>query len=342
MIAASKAKFPVMPTTLGKVVRLLILVTGGCGALFGGHLNGAQAAGYPNKPIRMIVPFAPGGSADNLARTLQPALNDVLGQPVVLDNRPGASSVIGTDLAAKSAPDGYTVLLITTTHTVNPSLIRKLPYDPIKDFAGVSLAVSQANILVVHPLVPARSVKELVALAMVKPNALSFASGGNGSSPHLSGELLKLVAKIQVIHVPYKGSGPGVTDLLGGHVQMMFAGPLALEQHIKAGRLRALAIADKRRSSLLPDLPTMAEAGFPGIETGTWYAILAPAATPRVIIDQLNGAIAKVLQGPDTKSRMAAQGVDIVASTPQTLDDHLRSETAKWSKLVKAAGIKID
>ncbi len=326
-----------MPTTLRKAVRLLVLVTGGCGALFGGHLNGAQTAGYPNKPIRMIVLFAPGGSADNLARILQPVLNDVLGQPIVLDNRPGASSVIGTDLAAKSAPDGYTVLLITTTHTVNPSSIRKLPYDPIKDFAGVSLAVSQANILVVHPSVPVKSVKELVAFARSKPNALNFASGGNGSSPHLSGELLKLVAGIQATHVPYKGSGPGVTDLLGGHVQMMFAGPLALEQHIKAGRLRALAIADKKRSSLLPDLPTMVEAGFPGVETGTWYAVLAPAATPRVIIDGLNGAIVKVLQVPEMKSRMAAQGVDIVASTPQALDAHLRSETTKWSKLVKAA-----
>src|SRR3990172_6377306 len=236
------------------------------GTLTGGFQ--AQAAAFPEKPIRLIVAFAPGGSADNLARTIQPALSDAFGHPLVIDNRPGASSIIGTDMTAKAPADGYTLLLITTTHSVNPSL-RKLPYDSVKDFAMVTLVVSQPNILSVHPSVPAKSVKELVALARSKPNTLNFASGGNGSSPHLSGELFNLVAGIQITHIPYKGSGPGVADLLGGHVQMMFVGPLAIEQHIKNGRLRALAIAATRRSSVLPDVPTMSEAGFAGVETGT-------------------------------------------------------------------------
>jgi tripartite-type tricarboxylate transporter receptor subunit TctC len=301
-----------------------------------------SAQTFPTKPIRLIMPFAPGGSADNLGRIIQPALGEALGQQLVIDNRPGASSIIGTDLTAKALPDGYTVLMVTTTHTVTPSLIAKLPFDPIKDFAGVSVVVTQPNILAVHPSVPARSVKELIALAKAKPNTLNFASGGNGSSPHLSGELLKYVTGVQITHVPYKGSGPGVTDLLGGHVQMMFAGPLAFEQYIKADRLRALAVADKRRSSLLPDVPTMTEAGFPGVETGTWYALLVPAKTPRPVVDQLYGAVAKIMQQPDMKKRMAGQGVDIVASTPQQTDKMMVEETAKWAKLVKAANIKVD
>ena len=300
----------------------------------------AAADDYPTRPIRLIVPFAPGGSADNLARTIQPGLGETLGQSLVIDNRPGASSIIGTDLTAKAAPDGYTLLLITTTHTVNPALMPKLPFDALRDFAPVSLVVSQPNILVVHPSVPAKTVKELVALAKAKPNTLNFASGGNGSSPHLSGELLKLVTGIQITHVPYKGSGPGITDLLGGHVQLMFAGPLGVEQHIKGGRLRALAVADARRSVVLPDVPTMAEGGVPGVETGTWYGMLAPARTPPALIDTVYRAIAKVLQLPDLKARLLAQGVDIVASPPQQFAAFLRSEVAKWAKVVKDAKVQ--
>ena len=302
----------------------------------------AQARGYPIKPVRMIVPFSPGGSADNLARTMQPGLNAVLGQAVVLDNRPGASSIIGTDLVKQAPPDGYTLLLVTTTHTVTPSLIKKLPFDPLKDFSGVSLVVSQPNILVIHPSVSAKSVKELVALGKSGKINLTFASGGNGSSPHLSGELLKLITGIDATHVPYKGSGPGVAALLGGQVTMMFAGPLALEAHIKSGKLRALAIADKNRTSLLPDLPTMAEAGFAGVETGTWYAILAPAGTPQAIIDKLQAAIVTVLSEQEMKARLLAQGVDIVGSTPRELDAMMREEVQKWAKLVKQAGIVLN
>jgi tripartite-type tricarboxylate transporter receptor subunit TctC len=302
----------------------------------------AEQGAYPAKPIRLIVPFAPAGSADALARTLQPALSEALGQTLVIDNRPGASSTIGTDMAAKAAPDGYTLVLVTTTHTINPSLSTKLPFDTVKDFAAVSLVASQPNILVVHPSVAAKSVKELVALAKAKPDTLNFASGGNGSSPHLSGELFKIVAGIQITHVPYKGSGPGVTDLVGGHVQMMFAGPLALEQLIKSGRLRALAVADKRRSAVLPDVPTMSEAGFPGVETGTWYGILAPARTPPAVAAHVQRMIARILQLPDLKARIVNQGVDIVASSPGEFEKFIISEIAKWSRVVKAAGVRAD
>jgi len=304
--------------------------------------HAADTGPYPAKPIRLIVPFAPAGSADALARTIQPALSEALGQTLVIDNRPGASSTIGTDMAAKAAPDGYTLVLVTTTHTVNPSLIAKLPFDTVKDFAPVSLVVSQPNILVVHPSVAAKSVKELVAMAKAKPGGMNFASGGNGSSPHLSGELFNIVAGTRITHIPYKGSGPGVTDLLGGHVQMMFAGPLALEQHIKSGRLRPLALADKRRSTILPDVPTMAEAGFPGVETGTWYGILAPARTPPAVVAHVQREIVRILQAADLKTRILNQGVDIVASSPADFEKFIIAEVTKWSRVVKAAGVRAD
>ena len=315
-------------------------------AILASALGSAVAAdsknAYPSKPIRVIIPFSPGGSADNLARTLQPALSGVLGQPLVLDNRPGASSIIGTELAARSAPDGYTLLLITTTYTVVPSLTKKLPYDPLKDLVGVSLAATQPNILVVHPSVAAKSVKELAALGKSKTANLTYASGGSGSSPHLSGELLQMVGGFTLTHVPYKGSGPGVTAVLGGQVTMMFVGPLAVEGHIKSGKLRALAIADRKRSVHLPDIPTMAEAGFADVETGTWFGFVAPAGTPRPIIESFHAAVLKVMAAPDMKVRLLAQGVEIVGGGPRELDQTIREEIAKWSKVVRAAGIKAE
>ena len=302
--------------------------------------HAAQGVGaYPSKPIRIIVPFSPGGSADNLARTMQPALSTALGQPLVIDNRGGASSLIGTELAARSPADGYTMLLITTTHTVNPSLMKKLPYDAIRDFTPVSLAVSQPNILAVHPSVAAKSVKELVALAKAKSAHLTYASGGSGSSPHLSGELFRLIAGIDLTHVPFKGSGPGATALIGGQVTMMFAGPLLFEPHIKSGKLRALAVADRKRSAILPDVPTMAESGFAGIETGTWYGFLAPAGTPNPVVHTFHDTVVKVMATPDMKSRLLAQGVDIVGAGPREFDKIIREEVDKWAKLVKRAGI---
>lgn len=306
----------------------------------GASAHAAQgASAYPSKPIRLIVPFSPGGSADNLARTLQPALSAAFGQSVVIDNRGGASGVIGTELAARAPADGYTILLITTTHTVNPSLIKKLPYDTVKDFTPISFAVSQPNILAVHPSVPAKSVKELVALAKSKSAHLTYASGGSGSSPHLSGELLRIVAGIDLTHVPFKGSGPGVTALLGGQVTMMFAGPLAFEQHIKSGKIRALAVADRKRSSVLRDVPTMTEAGFAGVETGTWYGFLAPAGLPPAIAQTVHETIVKVMAQPDMNARLLAQGVDIVGAGPRDFGKIIREEVDKWAKLVKRAGI---
>ena len=294
---------------------------------------------YPARPIRIIVPFPPGGGADAFARTLQPALSGVLGQPLVLDNRPGASSVIGTELTARATPDGYTLVLITTTYTVNPSLIRKLPYDPLKDLTAVSLAVRQPNILVVHPSTPVQSIKELVALAKTKAGTLTYASGGNGSQPHLAGELLQMLAGIELNHVPYKGSGPGVTALLGGQVAMMFVGPLAIQAHVKAGKLRALAVADRKRSPALPEVPTVSEAGFPGLETGTWYGFLAPAGTPRRVIDRFHAAVLKALSTPEMKSQLTAQSVEVVGAGPGEFGQLIREEIAKWAKLVKRAGI---
>jgi tripartite-type tricarboxylate transporter receptor subunit TctC len=298
-----------------------------------------RTSAYPARPIRLIVPFSPGGSADNLARILQPALGAALGQPLVIDNRGGASSVIGTELAARAPADGYTILLVTTTHTVNPGLMKKLPYDTIRDFAPISLAVSQPNILAVHPSVPAKSVKELVALAKSKSAPLTYASGGSGSSPHLSGELFRLVAGVDLTHVPFKGTGPGATALLGGQVTMMFAGPLLFEPHIKSGKVRALAVADRKRSSILADIPTMAEAGFPGIETGTWYGFLAPAGTPAATVQTFHESLVKVMAQADMNSRLLAQGVDIVGAGAREFDKIIREEVDKWSKLVKRAGI---
>ena len=298
-----------------------------------------SAAGtYPTKPVRIIVPFSPGGGADQLARTLQPALSAALGQPLVLANRAGASGIIGAELAAHAAPDGYTMLLITTTHSVNPALMKKLPYDIIRDFNAVSLAVTQPNVLVVHPSVNARSVKELVALA--KTGELTYASGGSGSAPHLSGELLQQVAGVRLIHVPFKGAGPGVTALLGGQVTMMFVGPLSIDAHVRSGKLRALAVADRRRTAAFPDLPTMGEAGFPGAEAGTWYGFLTAAGTPRPVIDAFHTAVVNAMATPDTKARLLAQGVDIVGMGPREFDRMLREEVAKWAKLVARAGIR--
>lgn len=317
------------------------LAVGGGLAAFA-MLAGAQTATYPNRPIRLIVPFAPGGGADNLARTLHPALSEALRQTLVIDNRGGGGGTIGTELTAKAPADGYTLALVTTGHTVNPSLFAKVPYDAIKDFEGISLLASQPNVLVVHPSVPARSVQELVGLARAKPGTMNFASGGNGSSPHLSGELLKLATGIVISHIPYKGAGPGIADLVGGHVQLMFVGPISIEAHIRAGRLRALAVADGKRLSMLPEIPTMAESGFTGIETGTWYALLAPAGAPQPIVARLHETFAKVMRTPEMAARLNKQGMDVVTSTPAELLGFMKAELSKWGKVVKAAKLRVD
>ena len=275
-----------------------------------------------------------------MARTIQPYLANLLGQSIVIDNRAGASGIIGIDLVAKAPPDGYTLLVNTSTHTTLPGLKAKLPFDLVKDFTPVSLVVSQANFLVVHPSVPAKSVKELVAFAKARSSPINFASGGVGTSPHLAGELLNLVAGVKMAHVPYKGAGPALVDLLGAHVQIMFVGPLAIAQHIKAGRLRVLAVSNSRRSSVFPEVPTMAEAGFRGVESGTWYGIAAPSKTPKATVDRLYAAIKQGVSTPELRSRFELQGVEIVASSPAEFAPYILEQIAKLTKLVRAAGLR--
>lgn len=302
----------------------------------------AMANPYPARPVRLIVPFAPGGGADNLARTLHAAAIDALGQTIVIDNRGGGGGTIGTDLVAKAPPDGYTIALVTTGHTVNPSLLPKVPYDAYNHFEPISLLATQPNVLVVHPSVGARSVQELVALAKAKPGVINFASGGNGSSPHLSGELLKLATGVAINHIPYKGAGPGIADVVAGHVHMMFVGPISIEAYVRAGRLRALAVADAKRLTIAPDIPTMAEAGFTGIETGTWYALLAPAGTPSAVVARLHATFTGVLRAPEMTARLNKQGMDVVAGSPAELRNFMKAELAKWSRVVKAAKLRVD
>ncbi|MBI4189585.1 MAG: tripartite tricarboxylate transporter substrate binding protein [Betaproteobacteria bacterium] len=301
-----------------------------------------HAAAYPDKPVRLIVAAAPGGSADAIARTFQPGMAEALGQTLVIDNRAGASGIIGIELAAKAAADGYTVLLNTSTHTTMPALSARLPFDLERDFAAVTLLVSQPNILVVHPSLPVKTVKDLVAYAKAKPDALNFASGGTGTSPHLAGEMLKLQAGIAMTHVPYKGSGPAIGDLLGGHVQVMFAGPFAVAQHARAGRLRALAIAAIKRSSALPAVPTLAEAGFPGMENGTWYGLVAPARTPKAVIARLHEAARKAAATPASKKQLEAMSVDVGLNQPDEFEKFISQEIRRWGKVVRDARIKAD
>lgn len=272
-----------------------------------------------------------------MGRLIQPGAGNALGQSFVLDNRPGGSGVIGSEIAAQSAPDGYTVLLVTTTHTVNPSLIKKLPYDTARDFAPVTLLASQPNIFVVNSAMPVRSVAELIAFAKSKPGAMTFASGSTGSSPHLTGELFSTLAGVRMIHVPYKSTGPAIIDLLGGHVDMIFTGPLDVVAHIKAGRLRALGVTSARRTPVLPDVPTMAEAGVKGLESGTWYGVLAPARTPANIVAILNGVFTTVIQSPATTARLLEFGVTPIGQGPEQFAAFLRAEIAKWARVVKDA-----
>lgn len=272
-----------------------------------------------------------------MGRLLQQPVGAALGQSFVLDNRPGGSGVIGSEIAAQSPPDGYTVLLITTTHTVNPSLIGKLPYATARDFAPVTLLASQPNIFVVNSATPVRTVAELIALAKSKPGVLTYASGSTGSSPHLTGELFSSIAGIKMVHVPYKSAGPAVIDLLGGHVDMMFTGPLDVVTHIKAGRLRPLGVTSARRTPVLPEVPTLAEAGLPGVETGTWYGVLVPARTPDNLVAVLNAAFVKVIQSQQMAARLAEFGVSPIGQGPEQFGPFVRAELAKWSRVIREA-----
>jgi tripartite-type tricarboxylate transporter receptor subunit TctC len=302
----------------------------------------AAGQGYPAKPLRLVIGFAPGGGADILARMISPKLGDTLGQPIVIDNRPGAGGNIGVEYVVKSAPDGYTLLMGTPALAIYPNLYATLAYDPLKDLLPVSLVGEVPNLLVVHPSVPADSVKQLIALARRRAGQLNYASPGKGTSLHLAAELFRTLAKIDIVHIAYKGGAPALADLMGGHVDLMFDVLPSSLPYVKAGKLKALGITSTQRSPLMPDLPTIAEGGVPGYQAITWNGILVPAGSPGAIIGRLNGAIAQTLRAPEIKERLASTGTDPVSNTPEQFATFLRAETVKWAAVIKSAGIKLD
>ena len=302
----------------------------------------ALAQGYPARPVRIVVALAPGGGTDNLTRIMAPRLTELLGQQIVVENRAGAGGQIGTDFVAKAAPDGYTILNVDTSFASNPSLFSKLPYDSLRDFAPVSLLASAPVALVIHPSVPAKTLKELLALAKSRPTLFNFAMGGYGSATHLGVEQFKSVTKIDLVVIPYKGGGPATADVLAGQVVMMFGGPSSLTQHVATGRLRAVAVTGDKRIPALPDVPTFAEAGLKGVDAGSYWGSLAPAATPREIVNTLSGAMMKVLQIPEVRQRLIGLGYEPIGSTPEQFAANIRSEMEKWAKAVKAANIRVE
>lgn len=301
----------------------------------------ATAQNYPTKPIRLIVPFPPGGSNDVVGRLVAQQLGERLGQPVVVDNRAGAGGVIGTDAASQAAPDGYTLLAISLAHAVNPWLY-KLNYDPIKSFSPVAIFATGPNVLVVNPSLPVNSVQELIDLAKKEPGKLLYATAGVGSFQHLGAELFKLMAKIDTVHVPYKGGGPAMADLVAGHVHYQLGSLIQTTPHIRAGRLKALATGGLARNPVLPDVPTIAEAGVPGYEGNNWWGVVAPAGTPQAIVDQLNKAVGEALNGEALRKAFAAEGATILQKTPAEFAKFIAEETAKWGRVVKEADIKVN
>lgn len=304
----------------------------------------AAAQTYPTKPVRFIVPFPPGGGVDIVARTLASPITEALGQQVVVDNRPGAAGTVGTDLAAKATPDGYTMILGSVGPLAfSPSLSRKLAYDPVKDFAPVTLVASLPNVLLVNPSSPFRTVKDVIAVAKAKPRQLNYASAGSGTPPHLAMELFKSMANIDIVHVPYKGGPPALTDLMGGRVQLMFINILTALPFIQTGKLRALAVTTADRSLVLPDLLTMAEAGdLPGFAANDWFGILVPAGTPKRIVARLNREIVAILKRPEIRSRLSGQGAKPLANTPEEFAAFIKAEIVKWGKVIKASGAHVD
>jgi tripartite-type tricarboxylate transporter receptor subunit TctC len=304
----------------------------------------ARADDYPNRPIRVVVGFTPGGPSDLLTRTIGAKLSERLGQPVYADNRPGAGGNLAGDLVAKAPPDGYT--LMTANNGVlatNAALYRSMPFDPAKDLAPIILIGEQPNVLVVNPQLPAHTLAELVALAKAKPGTLNYASSGNGAAPHLTGELFKAVAHLDIVHIAYKGGGPAMADLVAGQgVQLSFATSVSVMPYIQSGQLRALAVTTAKRSPSLPGLPTMAEAGLPGVESTTWHGIVTTGGTPPAIIAKLNHEIAAILELPDVKRTLATQGVDVIGGTPEQFAAHIRAEIPKWTEIVRISGARAD
>ncbi len=301
----------------------------------------AQTSGYPSRPIRLIVPFAPGGGLEITARSIGQKLTAKHGQSIVIDNRPGAATIVGTDIASKATPDGYTLLMITTTFAINPSLYGKLPYDPARDFTPVTQINSVPNILVVNPSIPAQSVRDLIALVKSKPGQINYASAGAGTSPHLATELFKTMAGIDMTHIPYKGIPPAVTDVIAGRVSMLMTTTISAGPHVKSGKLRALAVTSPKRLAAMPDVPAIAET-VPGYEADAFQAMVAPAGVPREIIRQLAADIAGILKLPDVRERITADGAEPIGSTPEAFAAFLKRETVKWGKVVKDSGAKAE
>lgn len=314
---------------------IVLVLCIGCGA------NGASAeAGYPTRPIRLLVGFAPGGATDIVARAIAPKLDDALRQRLVIDNRAGASQIIAADLAARAAPDGYTLLMASAGFTINPAFYQKLPFDVVRDFSAIAMVASAPNVLVVHPAIPAKSVKELIALARAKPGQLTYGSAGVGAPSHLSGVLFGTLAGVEITHVPYKGSGQVMIDLLGGQLQMSFPALSGATPHIKSNKLIALGITTRKRSALMPELPTIAESAIPGFEASSWFGMIGPAGMPKNIVNKLNEAVNRILKEPDVRDTLARQGTDVVGGSPEDFATTILTEVAKWKKLAASARIK--
>jgi tripartite-type tricarboxylate transporter receptor subunit TctC len=303
--------------------------------------GGALAQEFPQKTVRFIVPFPPGGATDGLARILAERMTEAWRQQVVIDNRAGAGGNIGADLAAKAPADGHTIIIVGLSHAANLSLYSRLSYHPVRDFAPVSQVVSIHTFLVSHPSLPVKSVKELLALAKASPGSLNYASGGNGSSPHMAMELFKSLAKVDLVHVPYKGT-QSVIGILRGEAALLFENLISVGAHVQSGKLRALAVGSSKRSSALPDVPTVAEAGVPGYDMVLWFGVLAPAGTPAGAVNAIHREIVNTAKAPDVRSRLAAQGADLVATAPGEFDAFIKSEIAKWARVVKENGLKVD
>lgn len=303
----------------------------------------AQTPAYPHKPIRLILPYPPGGGSDTIARTFARKMTENTGQQVIVDNRGGASGNIGMETAARAAPDGYTIVMgLTAQLAVNPGLYQKLPYDPVRDFEPITLLANGAYLLVAHPSLPVKTVKEVIAIAKKRPDEILYASSGNGSGAHLATELLNHLTGIRLKHVPYKGGGPALVATLSGQTQLLFATPIASAGHIEAGRLHAIAVSTGKRVSSMPNLPTVAESGVPGYDSGVWYAMLAPKGTPRAVINQLNEEFRKGLADPAIRSFLTKSGIDPEGGTPDELGKYMRSEIIKWARVIKAAYITVD
>jgi tripartite-type tricarboxylate transporter receptor subunit TctC len=301
---------------------------------------GGFAQSYPTKPVRVVVPSSPGGGTDIIARILAPELAKRLGQQFVIDNRPGAGTMIGIEIVAKSPADGYVLLMTPSTLAINSALYKKVPYDPVRDFAPITELISSPSIIVVHPSVPVKTVKELIAFARARPGQMNYASAGTGTYPHMTMELFQSMAKVKMVHIPYKGTGPAMIDMLAGHTAVMAGTILSVMPYVRSGRLRALGITSKERSPVVPEIPTVSEAALPGFESVQWYGFLAPAKTPREIVVRLHAEAARILQQPETKSRFASDGADAVGDTPEDFTRFVQSELVKWAKVARDAGIK--